>query len=150
LWTFTLAGQLLAKHQRGEILESSTLVSHLPTCIAMWNGGRPLSLPPRSTYRGWRGRPQATGMGFHQSSQSDDCFAFTAVCGSLAQVNYQESCSSSLSAFCCCCCCCFAVLGFELRAYTLSHCTSPFSVMGIFKIGSHKLFSQAGFELQSS
>jgi hypothetical protein len=26
----------------------------------------------------------------------------------------------------------FAVLGFELRAYTLSHCTSPFFVMVFF------------------
>jgi hypothetical protein len=30
----------------------------------------------------------------------------------------------------------FAVLGFELRAYTLSHSTSPFFVLDIFKIGS--------------
>jgi hypothetical protein len=36
----------------------------------------------------------------------------------------------------------FAVLRFELRASTLSHSTSPFFVMGFFKIGSHKLFAQ--------
>jgi hypothetical protein len=40
----------------------------------------------------------------------------------------------------------FAVLGFELRAYTSSHSTSPFFVMGFFEIGSYKLFAQAGFE----
>jgi hypothetical protein len=44
----------------------------------------------------------------------------------------------------------FAALGLELRAFTLSHSTSPFFVMGILEIGSHKLFAQAGFELQSS
>jgi hypothetical protein len=44
----------------------------------------------------------------------------------------------------------FVVLGFELRAYTLSHSTSPFLGWGFFKIGSHELFAQAGFELQSS
>jgi hypothetical protein len=43
-----------------------------------------------------------------------------------------------------------AVLGFELRAYTLSHFTSPFFVLGIFKIGPKKLFAPASFELQSS
>jgi hypothetical protein len=50
----------------------------------------------------------------------------------------------------------FAVLGFELRAYTFSHSTSPFIVclfiflvMGIFKIGSCELFAWAGFELIS-
>jgi hypothetical protein len=32
--------------------------------------------------------------------------------------------------------CFFAVLGFELRAFTLSHCTSPFFVMVFFEIGS--------------
>jgi hypothetical protein len=37
----------------------------------------------------------------------------------------------------------------ELRVYTLS--TSPaLFVLGIFKIGSHKLFAQAGFKPQSS
>jgi hypothetical protein len=40
----------------------------------------------------------------------------------------------------------FAVLGLELRAYILSYSTSPFFVMGFFKIGSHKLFPWAGFE----
>jgi hypothetical protein len=43
----------------------------------------------------------------------------------------------------------FAVLGFELRAYTLSH-SKPLFVMGFLKIGSGKLFSQAGFRPQSS
>jgi hypothetical protein len=42
------------------------------------------------------------------------------------------------------------VLGFELRAYTLSHSTSPFFVMGFFKISSHELLAQAGFEPRSS
>jgi hypothetical protein len=36
----------------------------------------------------------------------------------------------------------FSVLGFELRAYTLSHSTSPFFVMGFFQIGSCELFAQ--------
>jgi hypothetical protein len=40
-----------------------------------------------------------------------------------------------------------AVLGFELRAYTLSYSTSPIFVKVFFKIGSHKLFARAGFEL---
>jgi hypothetical protein len=40
----------------------------------------------------------------------------------------------------------FVVLGFELRAYTLSHSTSLIFVVGIFEIGSHKLFAQDGFE----
>jgi hypothetical protein len=39
-----------------------------------------------------------------------------------------------------------AVLGLELRAYTLSHSTSPFFVMRFFKIGSLELFTPAGFE----
>jgi hypothetical protein len=43
----------------------------------------------------------------------------------------------------------FVALGFELRAYTLHHATSSF-VKGFLKIGSFKLFSQAGFELQCS
>jgi hypothetical protein len=38
------------------------------------------------------------------------------------------------------------VLGFELRAYTLSHSTSPFFIMGFFKIGSRELFAWAGLE----
>jgi hypothetical protein len=33
-----------------------------------------------------------------------------------------------------------AVLGFELRAYTLSYSASPFLVMVFFEIGSHELF----------
>jgi hypothetical protein len=40
----------------------------------------------------------------------------------------------------------FAVLGFELRAYTLSYSTSPFFVMGFFEIGSQELLAWAGFE----
>jgi hypothetical protein len=37
----------------------------------------------------------------------------------------------------------FAILGFELRAFTLSYSTSQsFFVKGVFKIGSHKLFAQ--------
>jgi hypothetical protein len=44
----------------------------------------------------------------------------------------------------------FGVLEFELRAYTLSHSTSPFFVMVFFKIGSHELFTQADFKPQSS
>jgi hypothetical protein len=43
----------------------------------------------------------------------------------------------------------FAVLGLELRAYTLSHSTSPF-LWFFFDIGSCELFAQAGFEPQSS
>jgi hypothetical protein len=38
----------------------------------------------------------------------------------------------------------FAVVGFELSAYTLSHSTSPVLVKGVFEIGFPKLF--AGFE----
>jgi hypothetical protein len=38
---------------------------------------------------------------------------------------------------------CFAVLGLELRAYTLSHSTSPIFVMDFFEIGSPELFSWA-------
>jgi hypothetical protein len=44
----------------------------------------------------------------------------------------------------------FSILMFELRAYTLGYNTSPFFVMGIFKIGSVKLFARAGFKPQSS
>jgi hypothetical protein len=36
----------------------------------------------------------------------------------------------------------FVVGGLEIRAYTLSHSTSPFFVMGFFKIGSHKLLAR--------
>jgi hypothetical protein len=43
----------------------------------------------------------------------------------------------------------FVVLGFELRAFTLSHSTSPFLVMG-FMTGSLELFALAGLELRSS
>jgi hypothetical protein len=43
----------------------------------------------------------------------------------------------------------FSVLGFELRAYTLSHLTAHF-VEGFFKIGSCALFAWAGFEPGSS
>jgi hypothetical protein len=42
------------------------------------------------------------------------------------------------------------VLGFELRAYTLSHSTSSIFGMGFSKRGSCKLFAQAGFEPPSS
>jgi hypothetical protein len=42
------------------------------------------------------------------------------------------------------------VLGFELRAYTLSHSTCPFFVMGFFEMESPKLFAQAGFKAGSS
>jgi hypothetical protein len=41
----------------------------------------------------------------------------------------------------------FAVLGLELRAYTLSHSTSPVFLMGFFEIGCGELFAQVGFEL---
>jgi hypothetical protein len=40
-----------------------------------------------------------------------------------------------------------AILGLELRVYILSsHSTSPFSVMGVFKMGCCELFAQVGFE----
>jgi hypothetical protein len=44
----------------------------------------------------------------------------------------------------------FVVLGFELRAYTLNHSTTPFFIMGFFEIGSHELFARTGFEPRSS
>jgi hypothetical protein len=44
---------------------------------------------------------------------------------------------------------CIAVLAFELKFYTLSHC-QPFFVMGFFEIRSHKLFAQVGFKPRSS
>jgi hypothetical protein len=45
----------------------------------------------------------------------------------------------------------FAVLGFEHRAFTLSHSTSPFlCCFFFFQIGSHELFAQTGFEPRSS
>jgi hypothetical protein len=45
--------------------------------------------------------------------------------------------------------CVCVVLGFELRvrAYTLSHTTSPFLRWVFFEIGSCELFAQAGFEI---
>jgi hypothetical protein len=42
--------------------------------------------------------------------------------------------------------CLFVVLGFEFRAYTLNHSTSPFFVLGVFEIGSCELFAEAGFK----
>jgi hypothetical protein len=41
----------------------------------------------------------------------------------------------------------FVLLGLELRAYALSHSTSPFFVMGVFEIGSLELFALASFKL---
>jgi hypothetical protein len=41
----------------------------------------------------------------------------------------------------------FVVLGLELRAYTLSHCISPFFEVGFFEIGSWELFALHDFEL---
>jgi hypothetical protein len=41
----------------------------------------------------------------------------------------------------------FAVLLFELRAYTLSHSTSPIFVMGFFEIWSCELFAQRSSDL---
>jgi hypothetical protein len=43
----------------------------------------------------------------------------------------------------------FPVLGFELRAYPLSHSTSPF-LWWVFKIRCHNLFALSGFEPWSS
>jgi hypothetical protein len=41
----------------------------------------------------------------------------------------------------------FVVLGFELKAYTLNHSTSPpFFLIDFLEIVSHKLFAQAVFE----
>jgi hypothetical protein len=40
--------------------------------------------------------------------------------------------------------CIFAALEFELRAYTLSHSTSPF--MSVFELGSGGLFAWTCFE----
>jgi hypothetical protein len=40
----------------------------------------------------------------------------------------------------------FSVLGLELRAFTLSHSTSPVFVIGFFEIVPGELFAQAGFE----
>jgi hypothetical protein len=47
----------------------------------------------------------------------------------------------------CVCVCVLAVLGLELSAYTLSHSTSRFFVMGFSEILSGELFPQAAFEL---
>jgi hypothetical protein len=44
----------------------------------------------------------------------------------------------------------FAVLGLELRAFTLSHSISPNFVKGFSEIGFCELFAWAGFELQAS
>jgi hypothetical protein len=44
----------------------------------------------------------------------------------------------------------FAVLGLELRAYTLSHSTTLFFCDRFFEIGSCELFARAGFEPRSS
>jgi hypothetical protein len=41
----------------------------------------------------------------------------------------------------------FAILGFELRAYILSHSPALFFCEGLFKIGSFELFIWAGLEL---
>jgi hypothetical protein len=43
----------------------------------------------------------------------------------------------------------FSVLGFELKAYTLSHSTSPFfvCVMGFFQDRVSQTICQAGFKL---
>jgi hypothetical protein len=43
----------------------------------------------------------------------------------------------------------FAVLGFELRTYTLSHFTNPYFMKGFFETESHEQFAWAGFEPQS-
>jgi hypothetical protein len=40
----------------------------------------------------------------------------------------------------------FAVLGFGLRAYILSHSTSHFFVKVFFEVVSRELFAQASFE----
>jgi hypothetical protein len=44
----------------------------------------------------------------------------------------------------------FLGLGFELRAFTLSHSTSPVVVKGFSSQGLAELFAQAGFKPQSS
>jgi hypothetical protein len=43
----------------------------------------------------------------------------------------------------------FMVLGLELRAYTLSHFTSPFFVIEFFEIGSQKLFARLALNSNS-
>jgi hypothetical protein len=54
--------------------------------------------------------------------------------------------------FCVCVFGFFVVLGFELRAYILSHSISPYivCVKGFFEIGSCELVAHADSELQSS
>jgi hypothetical protein len=37
-------------------------------------------------------------------------------------------------------------LRLELRAFTLSHSTTPVFVMDVFEIGTDKLFAEAGFK----
>jgi hypothetical protein len=44
----------------------------------------------------------------------------------------------------------FAVLGLELRAFTLTHSTSPIFVKGFSRQDLTELFAQAGFKPQSS
>jgi hypothetical protein len=44
----------------------------------------------------------------------------------------------------------FVVLGLKLRAFTLSHSTSPIFVKGFFEVRSCELFAHAGFDPQSS
>jgi hypothetical protein len=44
-----------------------------------------------------------------------------------------------------------SVLPFARQSlYYLSHSTSPFFALGVFEVGSCKLFALAGFKLQSS
>jgi hypothetical protein len=40
----------------------------------------------------------------------------------------------------------FSVLRLDLRAYTLTHSTSPIFVKGFSEIGSYELFAQAGLK----
>jgi hypothetical protein len=46
--------------------------------------------------------------------------------------------------------CMCVLLGFELRAYTSSHATSPLFCDEFLEIGSHELFVWDGFEPRSS
>jgi hypothetical protein len=41
----------------------------------------------------------------------------------------------------------FAVLEFELKAFTLSHSTSPILVICFSEVGLGELFAQVGFKL---
>jgi hypothetical protein len=52
--------------------------------------------------------------------------------------------------FCLFVCLFVTVLGLELRAYTLSHSTSPFLVKGFFKLGSPEVFAQGKYFLISA